>query len=75
MTSEIRELTFEHLSLVIIAMAVAIALAVPAGIAATRRASWRRAALGFANVMQTVPSLALFGFQTLLRFAINGGGG
>src|SRR6478672_4778768 len=62
MTSEIRELTFEHLSLVIIAMAVAIALAVPAGIAATRRASWRRAALGFANVMQTVPSLALFGF-------------
>src|SRR6476469_7639437 len=68
MTSEIRELTFEHLSLVIIAMAVAIALAVPAGIAATRRASWRRAALGFANVMQTVPSLALFGFLIPIPF-------
>src|SRR5689334_14351853 len=62
MADELRELILEHLTLVVIAMAVAVALAVPAGIAATRRPGWRRAAIGFANIMQTVPSLALFGF-------------
>src|SRR4029453_1175519 len=51
-----------------IAMAVAIALAVPAGIAATRRPGWRRAPLGFANIMQTVPSLGLFGFLIPIPF-------
>ena len=43
-------------------MAIAIAVAVPAGILLTRRAAWRPWVLGFANVMQTIPSLALFGF-------------
>src|SRR5215467_570920 len=62
MADELRELILEHLTLVLIAMGVAVALAVPAGIAATRRPGWRRIALGFASVMQTVPSLALFGF-------------
>src|SRR5437016_203468 len=62
MADELRDLTLEHLALVLISMAVAIALAVPAGVAATRRPGWRRTALGFANIMQTVPSLALFGF-------------
>ena len=62
MLNEIRDLTLEHLALVLIAMAIAIAIAVPAGIAATRRPGWRRGAVGFANIMQTVPSLALFGF-------------
>ena len=42
MFDELRELTLEHLTLVVIAMAVAILLAVPAGIAATRRPGWRR---------------------------------
>lgn len=62
MGDELRELILEHLALVLVSMAIAVALAVPAGIAATRRPGWRRAALGFANIMQTVPSLALFGF-------------
>src|SRR5689334_23918210 len=62
MGDELRELILEHLTLVLISMAVAVVLAVPAGIAATRRPGWRRAALAFANIMQTVPSLALFGF-------------
>jgi osmoprotectant transport system permease protein len=35
---------------------------VPLGILLTRRAAWRRPVLGIANVLQTVPSLALFGF-------------
>jgi osmoprotectant transport system permease protein len=62
MGEELRDLTFEHLALVVISMAIAMALAVPAGILATRRPGWRRGAIGFANVMQTIPSLALFGF-------------
>jgi hypothetical protein len=49
----------EHLTLVLVSMAAAIALAVPAGILITRRAAWRPWLLGFANVMQTIPSLAL----------------
>src|SRR3954454_21749205 len=68
MGDELRDLTLEHLTLVVIAMAVAIALAVPAGIAATRRPGWRRAALGFADIMQTVPSLALFRFLIPIPF-------
>src|SRR5690349_1027891 len=71
MAGELRELILEHLTLVVIALAVAIALAVPAGIAATRRPGWRRGAIGFANVMQTIPSLALFGF--LIPIPIIGG--
>jgi len=62
LASEVAELTVEHLTLVLISMAIAIAVAVPAGILITRRAAWRPWVMGFANVMQTIPSLALFGF-------------
>jgi osmoprotectant transport system permease protein len=62
LASEIADLSLEHLTLVLITMAIAIALAVPAGILITRRARWRPWVIGFANVMQTIPSLALFGF-------------
>ena len=58
----ILELTEEHLVLVLIATGAAAAVGLPAGILAARRPGLRRWALGFANVMQTVPSLALFGF-------------
>jgi osmoprotectant transport system permease protein len=60
--SDIVELTGEHLVLVGVAMAVAIAVGVPLGIAITRSAKWRGPVLGLANILQTVPSLALFGF-------------
>jgi osmoprotectant transport system permease protein len=43
-------------------MGMAILLGVPAGILLTRRAALRRWLLGFASVVQTIPSLALFGF-------------
>jgi osmoprotectant transport system permease protein len=62
MTREVVELTLEHLWLVAVSMAAAIAIAVPGGVLATRRAGWRGGLTAFANVMQTVPSLALFGF-------------
>src|SRR6185437_9067815 len=34
----------------------------PLGILLTRRAAWRAPVLGVTNVLQTIPSLALFGF-------------
>jgi osmoprotectant transport system permease protein len=59
---DIADLTAEHFVLVVISMAIAIAIGLPTGILLTRRAAWRGWVLGFANVMQTIPSLALFGF-------------
>jgi osmoprotectant transport system permease protein len=52
----------EHLVLVGVSTIVAIALGVPLGVLLTRRPGWRRAVLGLVNVVQTIPSLALFGF-------------
>ena len=65
---DILDLTFEHLFLVSLSMAIAAALAIPAGILLTRRTFLQRWVLGFANIMQTVPSLALFGFLIPLPF-------
>lgn len=62
LSRDIIELTLEHSVLVLIAMSIAIAISVPLGILLTRKAKWRSIVLGFANIMQTVPSLALFGF-------------
>jgi len=62
LANDILRLTGEHLVLVAASMAVALLLGVPAGILLTRRAGLRKWLLGFASVMQTVPSLALFGF-------------
>jgi osmoprotectant transport system permease protein len=59
---DIIDLTLEHIVLVVSAMSIAIAIGVPAGILLTRRAAWRRPVLTIANVLQTIPSLALFGF-------------
>jgi osmoprotectant transport system permease protein len=60
--AEIARLTLEHLRLVALAMLVAAAVGIPLGIAISRRAAARRWVLGGANIVQTVPSLALFGF-------------
>ena len=60
--NEIGQLTLEHIQMVAVTMAIVIALAVPGGILLTRRERWRPWLLGFANVVQTLPSLALFGF-------------
>jgi osmoprotectant transport system permease protein len=59
---DILNLTAEHSVLVLIALAFALAIGIPLGVLLTRQPALRRWALGFANVMQTVPSLALFGF-------------
>lgn len=58
---EIARLTFEHVWLTASAMLLATAIGLPLGILLTRRPAWARPVIGFANVVQTVPSLALFG--------------
>lgn len=68
LASEIASLTLEHLWLVLTAMGVAAAVAIPGAIALTRRAGMRRSMLGVASVLQTIPSLALFGFLLPLPF-------
>lgn len=59
---QVLRLTVEHLQLVALAILAATTIGIPLGVAASRNAVLRRWSLGTANVMQTVPSLALFGF-------------
>ena len=65
---ELLGLIAEHVKLVLIAIVVAVAIGVPTGILLTRYRAWRGPVLGIANVMQTIPSLALFGFLIPLPF-------
>jgi osmoprotectant transport system permease protein len=65
---EVFRLTSEHFVLVLVSMAVATAIAIPLGIAVTRREVWRGPLLVFTNIVQTIPSLALFGFLIPLPF-------
>jgi osmoprotectant transport system permease protein len=60
-TDEILNATLEHVVLVLVSVGIATAIAVPLGIVLTRRIAWQRPVLAAANVVQTVPSLALFG--------------
>src|ERR1700716_3424328 len=57
-----------HAWLFFLSTAIAILIALPLGILITRRKSLRGPVLGIANVMQTIPSLALFGFLIPLPF-------
>jgi osmoprotectant transport system permease protein len=65
---EILQHTSEHFVLVLISIAIALAIGIPTGILLTRRPMLRTGVLGFANVMQTIPSLALFGFLIPIPF-------
>ena len=58
---EIARLTFEHLWLTLFAMLLATVIGLPLGIVLSRRPKLAKPIIGFANVLQTVPSLALFG--------------
>jgi osmoprotectant transport system permease protein len=64
---EILSLTDEHLRLVAVSMAIAVAVGIPTGLLLTRHARWKRPVLAVANILQTVPSLALFAFLIPLR--------
>src|SRR6202021_4179442 len=58
---DIGRLPFEHLWLTVSAMLLAAGIGLPLGILLTRKQKLARPVIGFANVLQTVPSLALFG--------------
>ena len=60
--------TGEHIIIVAIAITLAIAISIPLGILITRKPKLATLILGFANVVQTIPSLAIFGFLISLPF-------
>lgn len=68
MRDELIALTAEHLTMVLIAVGIAAAVGISMGILLTRRSSLRGPVLGLAGIMQTVPSLALFGFLIPIPF-------
>jgi osmoprotectant transport system permease protein len=59
---EVFELTLEHLWLVLISTGLAVLVGIPLGVLITRRPWLNKPVLGGANIIQTIPSLALFGF-------------
>ena len=60
--SEIATLTLEHLWIVGISTVLAVIVGIPLGILITRKRSLRTPVIAAANIIQTIPSLALFGF-------------
>ncbi|MFB3068276.1 MAG: ABC transporter permease, partial [Acidobacteriota bacterium] len=68
---EVLSLTGEHLWMVFVSISVAAVIGIPAGIVITRKPALEKGILGFANVVQTIPSLALFGF--LIPLPVLGG--
>jgi osmoprotectant transport system permease protein len=60
--TEVLELTLEHLWLVGISTILAVLIGIPLGILITRWPALNKPVLGGANIIQTIPSLALFGF-------------
>jgi len=69
--TELLALTREHLFLVFISTFFAVLIGVPLGILLTRKKSLQTPVLGIANILQTIPSLALFGL--LIPIAYIGG--
>jgi osmoprotectant transport system permease protein len=66
--AEVFQRIIEHLGLVAASMAIALAIGLPVGIWLVPRAKWQRWVIGLANAMQTIPSLALFGFLIPVPF-------
>ena len=59
---EIATLTVEHIWLTAIAMLIATGISLPVGIWLTRAPRWSGPIITIANVLETIPSLAMFGF-------------
>jgi osmoprotectant transport system permease protein len=60
--AEVLGLTLEHLWLVVISTGLAVLVGIPLGVLITRQRWLQKPILGGANIIQTIPSLALFGF-------------
>ena len=67
---EIIALTLQHLQLTGISVGAAILFSVPLGIVLTRSEKMATPVLGFASVIQTIPSLALFGLAIPVFMAL-----
>lgn len=65
---ELLVLTREHIFIVLLSTGLAVLIGLPLGILLTRIKSLQTPVLGFANIMQTVPSLALFGLLIPIPF-------
>lgn len=59
---EVATLTLEHLWMVGISTVLAVAVGIPLGVLITRKRSLHKPVIAVANIIQTIPSLALFGF-------------
>jgi osmoprotectant transport system permease protein len=59
--SEIGRLTFEHLWLTFFALLLAVAIGLPLGVLLTRNERLAKPVIAIANIIQVIPSLALFG--------------
>lgn len=59
---QVLELTLEHLWLVGVSTFAAVIVGIPLGIMIARWPKWNKPVLAGANIIQTIPSLALFGF-------------
>ncbi|MGA2337674.1 MAG: ABC transporter permease [Terriglobales bacterium] len=59
---QVLELTLEHLWLVGVSTLLAVLVGIPVGIMIARWPKWNKPVLAVANIIQTIPSLALFGF-------------
>lgn len=68
MVNDVLRMTGEHIVMVLISVAAAVALGVPLGIWCTRRARAGGVALRIVDAIQTIPSLALFGFLIPVPF-------
>jgi osmoprotectant transport system permease protein len=66
--AELASLTAQHVLLVAISTLVAVAVAVPLGIFAFRRPRISAPLVSLANIVQTIPSLAMFGFLLPIPF-------
>lgn len=59
---EIFSLLLKHVNLTIVAVLIAVIIGVPLGIFITNHKKLAKAVIGFANLVQAIPSLALLGF-------------
>ena len=65
---EIVSATLDHMGLVLMAMLIAMVISVPLGMFIVYHKTLRTLALGIASILQTIPSLALFGFLIPIPF-------
>ena len=66
-------LTLEHIGIVVLALLLAILIGVPTGIAITRNAQVAKKVINTANILMTIPSIALFGVMLPILALINQG--